>query len=272
MVHKIGRAIRAAVKEENQAAYLLGEHFFDGTPQLQGDELDATMNYQGFTFPVWRWLAGYDGMAHRDWGDTHQLPTDALAAQWQTFLAAIPWQIALQQYNTLGTHDTPRILTILNHDVALAKVAAVLLFTFPGVPGMYYGEEIGLINAGSFSSRQCMEWHPENWNHDLRDFYKRLIHLRRTSSALADGGFQILYAEGETIAFQRETLDEHLIVVARRGHDGLTTLPVRHAGLQDGMHLHDMLSGTTETIVNGHLPLNDLKAVDAQIWQVVSQA
>ncbi|HZY41027.1 MAG TPA: alpha-amylase family glycosyl hydrolase, partial [Anaerolineae bacterium] len=52
----IGRGIRQAVKAENAGAYLLGENWFDGTSQLQGDCWDAVMNYAGFTHPVWYWL------------------------------------------------------------------------------------------------------------------------------------------------------------------------------------------------------------------------
>ncbi len=46
---EVARGIRRAVKAENPDAYLLGENFFDGTAQLQGDGWDATMNYAGFT-------------------------------------------------------------------------------------------------------------------------------------------------------------------------------------------------------------------------------
>ncbi|MEI7773048.1 MAG: alpha-amylase family glycosyl hydrolase, partial [Chloroflexales bacterium] len=72
--HKIGRGIRRAVKAERPDSYLLGEHFFDGTPHLQGDELDATMNYQGFTFPIWRWLAPPTAQAGRDGPDVDPQP------------------------------------------------------------------------------------------------------------------------------------------------------------------------------------------------------
>jgi alpha-glucosidase len=147
--HKIGRAVRRAVKSENPAAYLLGEHFFDGTSHLQGEELDASMNYQGFTFPLWRWLSGFDMPAiwGREWADNTPLPTEALAAQWQNYLATIPWQIAVQQFNLLDSHDTPRIFSIAKEDPELVKIAAALLVAFPGVPCIYYGDEIGLPGA-----------------------------------------------------------------------------------------------------------------------------
>lgn len=264
--HKLGRGIRRAVKNENPAAYLLGEHFFDGTPHLQGDELDATMNYQGFTFPVWNWLGG--GGAPQPWSDPHPLPTAALAAQLTAFRAAIPWQIAVQQFNLLGSHDTPRVRTVLEHDPRRLRVAVTLLFTYPGAPCVYYGDEVGLAGNGDPECRRTMPWDEREWDHDVRAFYQRLARLRRASPALREGGFQLLYASGHTLAYLRETPDERLIIVARRGDDGLAHLPVRHGGLPDGIRLHDLLSGVETSVQGGWLPLAGLPAVGAQIWQV----
>jgi alpha-glucosidase len=266
--HKIGRGIRRAVKAERPDSFLLGEHFFDGTPHLQGDELDATMNYQGFTFPVWRWLAPPE--AQRQGGldsDAMPMPSAAMAAQLTAFRAAIPWQIATQQFNLLGSHDTPRLRTILGGDLNRVRVAAALLFTYPGVPCVYYGDEIGMEGGGDPDCRRCMPWDEAAWDHDLRGLFQLLARLRRSAPALRWGGFQQLYAAGDTLAFQREAPEERLIVVARRADDGLAALSVRHAGLPDGAELRDLLSGTTTTVAGGMLPLAGLPAVGAQIWR-----
>lgn len=267
--HKVSRGIRRAVKEENSQAYLLGENFFDGTPSLQGDELDAAMNYQGFTAPLLRWLVGYDMYASRsqEWSDPHRLPTETLAAQWQTFRAAVPWQIATQQFNLLGSHDTRRIGTIVGQDEALSQIAAALLFTYPGVPSLYYGDEIGLEGAGDPDNRGCMPWNQDEWNHERRAFYRTLIRLRRSSPALRWGGFQMVYATGDTLAFQREAPEERLLIVARRADDGLRALPVRHAGLPDGIRLREILEGTEATVAGGLLALDGLAAAGVHIWR-----
>ncbi len=269
--HKIGRGIRRAVKAESPHAYLFGENFYDGTPQLQGDELDAVMNYRSFSLPLLSWLVGFD--IYRTWRpelvDPQPLPTEALAAQWLAFMSAVPWQIATQQFNLLGSHDTPRIATILDDDEARVRVAVTLLFTYPGVPSVYYGDEIGLKGAGDPDNRRCMPWDPHEWNADRRVFYQALMKLRRTSPALRQGGYQLLYASGNTLAFQRESNEERLIVVARRGNDGLVALPVLHAGLPDGVHLRELLTGNEAVVTNGMLLLDSLPPVGAQIWQEV---
>ncbi len=267
--HKIGRGIRRAIKTESPHAYLLGENAFDGTPQLQGDELDAVMNYRGFSLPLLSWLVGFDiyGTWRPELVDPQPLPTEALTAQWQAFMSAIPWQIATQQFNLLGSHDTPRIATILDDDETRVRVAVTLLFTYPGVPSVYYGDEIGLKGGGDPDTRRCMPWDPREWNADRRAFYQALMKLRRTSPALRRGGYQLLYASGDTLAFQRESNEERLIVVARRSNDGLVALPVHHAGLPDGIHLRELLTGNETVVTNGMLLLDSLPPVGAQIWQ-----
>jgi alpha-glucosidase len=229
------------------------------------------MNYRGFSLPLLHWLVGFDitGALGRPWTDRQPLPTGALAAQWRAFLAAIPWQIATQQFNLLGSHDTPRIQTVVGEDEALVRLAVTLLFTFPGVPCVYYGDEIGLAGGRDPDCRRCMIWDPHQWNTGLREFYRTLIRLRRTSPALSQGGFQLLYASGQTLAFQREATEERLLIVARRADDGLKALPVRHAGLADGVQLRDLLTGAEATVSGRLLPLDSLPSVGAQIWQVV---
>lgn len=267
--HKLGRGIRRAVKAERPEAYLLGEHFFDGTPHLQGDELDATMNYQGFAFPVWRWLAGRE-LSELPWADRTPMSSAQMAAQWTAFRAAIPWQIAAQQFNLLGSHDTPRLRTVLGGDLRLVRVAAALLFTYPGVPCIYYGDEIGMEGGPDPDCRRCMPWDEAAWDHELRAWFQALARLRREAPALRWGGFQQLYAAGDTVAFLREAPEERLVVVARRADDGLRALPVRHGGLPDGARLRDLLGGAEATVGGGHLPLDAMPAAGAMVWRVLS--
>jgi alpha-glucosidase len=268
---EIARDIRDAVKAENPAAYLLGENFFDGSPQLQGDGWDATMNYAGFTLPLWHWLRGFQVRlpgepqpvaAATPW------PTQALADTWRAFRAAIPWVIARQQFNLLGSHDTPRILTVVGGDRARCRLAAALLLTYIGVPCLYYGNEIGLGGADDLGARQCMPWDRTEWDLDLRAFYQALIRLRRSSPALREGGFQVLAVEEDGLAYLRDTDQEQVIVVAQRGPGARPAgpLPAAAAAIADGTEFTELFTGQVSRVTQGQLPLAAVPP-GAQIWR-----
>lgn len=254
--HKIGRMMRRAVKAENPDAYLVGEHFFDGTPHLQGDELDASMNYRGFTMPLLQWLGGFDNAAFggKPWGDPAPLPTEALEAQWTAFRSGLPQRVQLQQMNLLDSHDMPRVLTAAGGDEERVRVAVGLLFAYPGVPCVFYGDEVGLAGGRDPDCRRTMPWDPSRWNLGLREHYLRMIRLRRASVALRRGSYQTLLARESTLAFQREAEGERVVVVARRGPDGVTRIPVRPGGIPDGMRFRGVLSGAEVAVSGGSLP------------------
>lgn len=268
---EIARGIRRAVKETRADAYLIGENFFDATPQLQGDQWDGVMNYQGFGLPLGYWLKGY-----RTWAfglrepvqSPTPWPTAALAATWQASQAAIPWVVALQQYNLLGSHDTPRLRTLLQGNEALQRLAVTLLMTFPGVPGFLYGDEVGLVDEPPLSSRACMPWDAARWDRSLLAFYRDLIALRRRSALLQRGGFQILAVEPETLAYQREGPGGWTIVVAHRSATPRPAgpLPIAHGGIPDGTRLVEHFSGQEVTVKEGALPLPE-QPQGATLWE-----
>jgi alpha-glucosidase len=270
---EIGRGIRQAVKEENPAAYLLGENFFDGSPQLQGDNWDATMNYAGFMHPVWHWLSRFQvnmpGVP-APWVAAQPWPTQALADTWQAHRAAIPWAIARQQLNLLGSHDTPRILTVVGGDQARNRLATALLMTAVGVPCIYYGNEIGLGGQDDLEARNCMVWDAAWWEAELRVFYQTLIRLRRTSPALIEGGFQMLAVEANWLAYLRDAETEQIIVVGNRGPDPRPAgpLPVAAAAIPNGTEFREVFTARSATVSEGYLPLPSLPP-GVQIWQTV---
>ncbi|MCS6843924.1 MAG: alpha-amylase family glycosyl hydrolase [Caldilineales bacterium] len=267
---EVAREIRRAVKETRPDAYLMGEHFYDATDQLQGDCWDGVMNYLGFFKPLRHWLSGFRQFV---WGQGEVItspgpwPTQAMAAAWQAHLGAIPWAVALQQYNVVGSHDTPRIRSVVAGNDALHRLAVAVQMTFPGVPALYYGDEIGLTDRPPLGSRDCMVWDEGRWNRSLRDFYRRLVHLRRGSAALQRGGFQILAVEQDMLAYQREHPGGRVLVVAQRSASPRPAgpLPVAHGGLADGARLRELFTGQEATVANGALPLPELPQ-GATVW------
>jgi alpha-glucosidase len=263
---EVGSQIRQAVKAANPSAYLLGENFFDASSQLQGDLWDASMNYSGFYRPLLHWLIGFrvrqDGQAY--YTDTSgPWPTRALLDTWQAHRATIPWAIARQQFNLLGSHDTRRILALLEGNKDLLRLAVGILMTYPGAPCVYYGDEIGL--AGD--ERACMPWDEAEWDQDLRGYFRALIHLRRASPALISGGFQELYAGQETFAYLRDAEAEQIIVAAqRKPEQSYLQVSAARAALSEGGRFREMFSGESAVVENGSLRL-PLPPVGVSLWR-----
>lgn len=86
--------------------------------------------------------------------------------------------------------------------------------------------------------------------------HRRLNALRRQSAALKQGGFQLLLAEGEVLAFLRESTDEKIIVVGNRGTDQTVFIPCWMAGLADGTRLIDALSEREVVVGSGKASLS----------------
>ncbi len=258
--HHITQEIRQAVKTARPDAYFMGENFFDASPQLQGDQFDGVMNYMGLSLPLWWWLKGFIQFAHGlEEPVKSPLPwsTANLEATWRTRRAAIPWAIALQQYNLLTSHDVPRTHTLAEENEAIHKLAAIVQFTFPGVPGIYYGDEIGMVDLPKLHSRGCMVWEESRWNQTLLAFYKQLIQLRRESAVLQTGGFQMLLAETDTLAYQREGETGRILVVAHRSPTPrpAAPIPVSHGGIPNGTRFIEYFSHHEVTVINGEIGL-----------------
>lgn len=105
------KAFRQATKSVNPNAYVLGEHFFEATQWLQGEQEDGAMNYYGFAHPVRAFIA------HQD--ITYD-PIDIDGFEFKAWLdearAKVPFANQLSQLNQLDSHDTARFLTLVNGD------------------------------------------------------------------------------------------------------------------------------------------------------------
>lgn len=253
--HEVWADMRPYIKHDNPQAYLLGEFFQDGTPHTQGAELDAAMNYQGWNTPTRRWLGGADlGISDgKAWGDPVPMPTEAVVEQYRRFMGAVPYVIALQQFNQLCSHDTTRILHVAQGDKALVKLGIALLMAYPGVPCLYYGDEIGMEGGKDPDNRRTMPWDEADWDHDLLAYTRQWTALRGQQHALQHGGYQLLHGQGDTIAFLRHSQQQKLVFIGHRGTTLTVSVYVGSGGFSEGATLTDVLSGTVYTIQDGSI-------------------
>jgi cyclomaltodextrinase len=178
--HLFWRDFRIVVKAANPEAYIVGEVWSDSLTWLLGDQFDSVMNYP-FSGTVLEFFNG--GMDGITFG--HRIGA---------LLMRYPQQTNEVVFNLLGSHDTPRLLTVVGEDKRRLKLAVVFLFTFMGTPCIYYGDEIGLTGHEDPDCRKCMEWDEASQDRELYDFYRMMIALRKHNKALREGRFRILQA------------------------------------------------------------------------------
>ena len=259
---RVLRALRLAIKDESPRAYVLGEHFGEATRWLQGDQEDAAMNYYGFSHPVRAFLAGQDVNYHPitlDAADFDQWLNDARSR--------LPYANQLCQFNLLGSHDTARFLTLIDEDRGLMRLALLLLFTYPGVPCLYYGDEIGMTGGNDPYNRACFEWDPKHWDQDLRTWVRTLAGLRRDHPALCRGAYQTLLADGDLFACARILGDEVVMLILNRAADPRSGVRIPLAGLPGCAARLKVLVGDCPWGLGGAILSVDLGGKEALLLQ-----
>ena len=219
--------IRTALEETDPEGILIGEVWEDGSNKiaysqrrryLLGSECHGLMNYPFRT----ALLAYLQGGGAEDFQNAME-----------TIRENYPPAAFYSAMNFLGTHDTPRILTVLGADhvpetrearaafrlspdqrakgVALVRLAALILFTFPGSPTIFYGDEAGMEGFEDPFNRGTYPWGHED--RELLGHFARLGTLRRSRSTLQKGTLSWIAANGPLLAFAREGTDGRLVTV-----------------------------------------------------------
>jgi neopullulanase len=117
------RELRDAVRSVNPEAYLLAEIWEDAEPWLAPGYFDGATHYPFRELVV--------QLVRR-----RPLRPTALAGRFADLVRRQTWPRALGMCNLLGSHDTPRLLTLARGDAARVELALLLLFFFPGVPAL----------------------------------------------------------------------------------------------------------------------------------------
>lgn len=256
--------IRAAMDAEKAGAYLLGEVWEDGSNKiaysrrrryLLGRETHGLMNYP-FRTALLTWLGGGDAAAFRE--------------SMETLRENYPPEAFYGAMNFLGTHDTPRILTLLGaaqvpgtkreraayrlspdertQGTRKLRLAAMLLYTFPGSPTVFYGDEAGMEGFEDPLNRRTFPWGREDER--LTAFFRTLGLLRSQRESLRRGDLRYLYAAGGGLVIQRCCGGERTVTALNAGTSPLpVTLDWDSSTAMDGVTGQRFLS------VNGKVRL-----------------
>ena len=256
--------IRTAMEETAPGSLLLGEVWEDATTKvaysqrrryLLGHELHGVMNYP-FRNALIAYLLGGDADEFRETLEAirENYPPNAFSSL----------------MNFLGTHDTPRILTILGAShvpdskeerasyrlspeerqlgLARLRLAALVLFTFPGAPTVYYGDEAGMEGWEDPFNRACYPWGREDT--ELKAWFARLARLRQDRPALQSGQLHWCWTAGPILAFARE-LNGQLLTTVINAADTPQSLTLPWSGAAP----RDLLTGAVLSPADNVLPL-----------------
>lgn len=135
-------------------------------------------------------------------------------------------------FNMSGSHDTERIYNYCNGDIEKEKMFYAFLFLFPGMPLIYYGDEIGMKGENDPYCRRTMEWDSSKWNKDIYEYIKDLIQLRKSNEALQKGNIKFTEYKGCMFAFERTYEDKKAKVYINFGRDPETIDGITLEGLK----------------------------------------
>lgn len=231
-------ALHTRVKSIDAEAPIWGEVWEDATTKFayghrrryfRGGQLDSVMNYP-FRTAILDFIKY--GSAEAFW------------AAVESILRHYPAHAAAMLMNHIGTHDTPRAITVLagkdpvGYDnealahlrldeeeyargVKYLSLAVLLQFSLPGIPCIYYGDEAGMQGYHDPFNRRPYPWGREDAG--LLSLYRTLGMARLRHRALfAEGRFSLIKAEGGVVAYRRETNDAVLYVAVNRGGEPYT--------------------------------------------------
>ena len=162
--------------------------------------------------------------------------------------------------NLISSHDSPRMLNLLNGDKARLKLAVILQMTLPGAPSIYYGDEVALAGGGDADNRRTYPWADLGGSPDanMLEHFTELVGIRNNHPALRGGEVNtLLISDAQNLySYIRWNENETLVVVLNNGGSMQSAVVPVGSYLSDGAVLTDLLNGGTVTVSNGEINLS----------------
>ena len=244
--HYFWQEFRRAVKEANPNAIVLAEHYGSPRAWLNGKEWDTVMNYDAFMEPVTWFLTGMQ--KHSD-----DFRADLLGNA-DSFIGAMnhhgadftmpSLQIAM---NELSNHDHSRFLTRTNRTVgrvnnmgpeaanqgvskAVMMEAAIIQFTWPGAPTIYYGDEAGVCGWTDPDNRRTYPWGNEDT--ELIAFHRKLIKIHKNNKELLTGSLKYVAHGYNLLGYGRfNNKDATVVLINNNDHEITEEISVWQLGI-----------------------------------------
>jgi alpha-glucosidase len=218
---EVMRGIRNAMQEVNPDTWLVAENGDFIASDLDGLGWQGAMNYQGFMRPFWNWInrnpeitGGFQGLPFA----MPKINGQQLVASIQEFNSTIPWRSLTASMMLLDSHDTARFRTVVLGDISAHKTAMTMMLSYPGVPSIFAGDEIGVEGSWGEDARRTINWGDRSgWDLEFFAEVKKLVKLRKSQDALINGGLRWISVENDYVAYLRESKKQTLLVLVSRG-------------------------------------------------------
>ncbi|MDE6916086.1 MAG: glycoside hydrolase family 13 protein [Lachnospiraceae bacterium] len=199
--HAFWKRFRRELKAVKKDVLIGGEIWHFAGDFLEGDEWDSIMNYQ-FYHAVLD-LIVKDAMRVSSFVGKLNFMKGNLNQALEGYL-----------WNFIDTHDTERFLYSVQADVRKQKLAAALQLLLPGMPMIYYGDEVGMDGGPDPDCRRGMLWDGDRQNRELFQYYRTLIRIRHDCPALTQGAVVDQYTDDDTgLIWTERTLEGQRVVL-----------------------------------------------------------
>lgn len=256
--------LRKAAKAEGEENIVIGEVWEDASNKesygsrrkfLLGDQLDTVMNYP-FRSAILEYLKGIDA---------YHIMEGILC-----IMENYPRPVIKNLMNFITTHDTERAITLLageplngrdryfqantrmtdeqrGYGLRLMKVAAGLMFTLPGFPCVYYGDEAGVEGYKDPFNRSTYPWGHEDTN--LLEWHKALAAFRKENSCFNDGEFTSGYCKNNIMSYIRHNEDNAVLCIFNSSYEESTApVPIKFAKGEVILSTHDNIKIENEAV------------------------
>ena len=205
--HYFWKHFRRAVKAVKKDALIIGEIWHYAGDFLEGDEWDTVMNYPFY-------LNLIDLLADE------KIDVSRFIQNLGYMKGRLNKKCYPLMWNLIDSHDTARFLHLCNNKQK-QHLAAAFQLLMPGMPMIYYGDELAMPGANDPDCRRGMYWDEEYRDNEMLEWYKRLIQVRRTHACIVEGELDEIITRDEdgTIVLIRKNTEETVALIFNCSND-----------------------------------------------------
>ena len=242
------------------------------------------MNYSGFLMPFIENRNASHWLGNQSLDNNGNMSVADIGKFSRGYFKNFPYQTILNSTNSISTHDKPRFLNwdyTGKDNAPMMELAAALQLTYPGIPMIYYGDEIGTVGKGTGAdpyNRGTFDWNVSDWNKEMLNDYRKLIATRKANiNAFVYGAFEEVASNttDKYIVYSRYgNNDKSLVVLNNSGANSTKTITVdrlERYGFKDGDILKDVMTGNTATVSSGKAVLTS-KDMSSAVYVLIGNA